>query len=106
VYCSCPNDVTAAQVAKHLVSHGFHRARPLLGGLDAWKAEFGADQPLLAAPAIALPRTDGARPPCCSSNTSALAAAAPPFRLMNSTRAPSAGIFLPRRVASGNSYAG
>jgi rhodanese-related sulfurtransferase len=44
VYCSCPNDVTAAQVAKHLVSHGFHRARPLLGGLDAWKAEFGADQ--------------------------------------------------------------
>lgn len=38
VYCSCPNDVTAAQVAKQFLAHGFHRARPLLGGLDAWKA--------------------------------------------------------------------
>ncbi|HZV67151.1 MAG TPA: DedA family protein/thiosulfate sulfurtransferase GlpE [Telluria sp.] len=36
VYCSCPNDVTAAQVAKELLAHGFHRARPLKGGLDAW----------------------------------------------------------------------
>ena len=38
VYCSCPNDVTAAQVAKELVRRGFHRARPLKGGLDAWNA--------------------------------------------------------------------
>lgn len=38
VYCSCPGDVTAAQVARQLLSHGFHRARPLQGGLDAWKA--------------------------------------------------------------------
>jgi membrane protein DedA with SNARE-associated domain/rhodanese-related sulfurtransferase len=38
VYCSCPNDVTAAQVAKQFLENGFHRARPLLGGLDAWKA--------------------------------------------------------------------
>ena len=36
VYCSCPNDVTAAQVAKHFLSKGYHRARPLAGGLDAW----------------------------------------------------------------------
>ena len=36
VYCSCPNDVTAAQVAKAFVKNGFHRARPLRGGLDAW----------------------------------------------------------------------
>jgi membrane protein DedA with SNARE-associated domain/rhodanese-related sulfurtransferase len=36
VYCSCPNDITATQVAKQFLSHGFHRARPLLGGLDAW----------------------------------------------------------------------
>jgi membrane protein DedA with SNARE-associated domain/rhodanese-related sulfurtransferase len=36
VYCSCPNDVTAAQVAKQFLSNGFHRARPLHGGLDAW----------------------------------------------------------------------
>lgn len=38
VYCSCPNDVTAAQVAKQFLANGFHRARPLLGGLDAWNA--------------------------------------------------------------------
>ena len=38
VYCSCPNDVTAAQVAKQLLANGFHRARPLQGGLDAWNA--------------------------------------------------------------------
>jgi membrane protein DedA with SNARE-associated domain/rhodanese-related sulfurtransferase len=37
VYCSCPNDVTAAQVAKQFLANGFHRARPLQGGLDAWK---------------------------------------------------------------------
>lgn len=38
VYCSCPDDVTAAQVAKQFLGSGFHRARPLQGGLDAWKA--------------------------------------------------------------------
>lgn len=41
VYCSCPNDVTAAQVAKQFVFNGFHRARPLSGGLDAWNAHHG-----------------------------------------------------------------
>ena len=39
VYCSCPNDVTAAQVAKAFLQNGFHRARPLGGGLDAWNAD-------------------------------------------------------------------
>lgn len=42
VYCSCPNDVTAAHVAKGLIGHGYHRARPLHGGLEAWNAAFGA----------------------------------------------------------------
>ena len=41
VYCSCPNDVTAAQVAKQFLANGFHRARPLEGGLDAWNAYHG-----------------------------------------------------------------
>ncbi|MFC5458295.1 DedA family protein/thiosulfate sulfurtransferase GlpE [Massilia niabensis] len=41
VYCSCPNDVTAAQVAKAFLANGFHRARPLQGGLDAWRAHHG-----------------------------------------------------------------
>ncbi|MES2740181.1 MAG: VTT domain-containing protein [Pseudomonadota bacterium] len=42
VYCSCPNDVTAAQVAKKLQGQGFRQARALHGGLDAWNAAFGA----------------------------------------------------------------
>ena len=42
VYCNCPNDVTAAQVAKQFLADGFHRARPLQGGLDAWKAHHAA----------------------------------------------------------------
>jgi membrane protein DedA with SNARE-associated domain/rhodanese-related sulfurtransferase len=44
IYCSCPNDVTAAQVAKEFVSNGFHRARPLRGGLDAWNDHCAAAQ--------------------------------------------------------------
>jgi membrane protein DedA with SNARE-associated domain/rhodanese-related sulfurtransferase len=38
VFCSCPGDVTAAQVAQAFVKNGFHRARPLQGGLDGWLA--------------------------------------------------------------------
>ncbi len=38
VYCACPNEYTAAKVAKALLQHGFKRVRPLLGGIDAWKA--------------------------------------------------------------------
>ncbi|HBZ04867.1 MULTISPECIES: rhodanese-like domain-containing protein [Massilia] len=38
VYCSCPDDVTATQVAREFLANGFHRARPLKGGLDAWHA--------------------------------------------------------------------
>ena len=40
-YCSCPNDVTAAQLAKQFLANGFHRARPLKGGLDSWNAHHG-----------------------------------------------------------------
>ncbi|OON64138.1 sulfurtransferase [Massilia sp. KIM] len=42
VYCSCPNDVTAAEVAKQFLANGFHRARPLKGGLEAWNAHHNA----------------------------------------------------------------
>jgi membrane protein DedA with SNARE-associated domain/rhodanese-related sulfurtransferase len=38
VYCACPNEATAAKVAKALVQHGFKRVRPLHGGIDAWIA--------------------------------------------------------------------
>jgi len=36
VYCTCPNEASAARVAKSLMSRGFTRVRPLLGGFDAW----------------------------------------------------------------------
>jgi membrane protein DedA with SNARE-associated domain/rhodanese-related sulfurtransferase len=36
VYCACPNEASAAKVAKMLVQHGFKRVRPLAGGIDAW----------------------------------------------------------------------
>jgi membrane protein DedA with SNARE-associated domain/rhodanese-related sulfurtransferase len=38
LYCTCPNEASAARVAKQLMNHGFTRVRPLLGGLDAWIA--------------------------------------------------------------------
>lgn len=47
VYCSCPNDVTAAQVAKQLHANGFLHARALQGGLHAWtEYEGGTVNPL------------------------------------------------------------
>jgi membrane protein DedA with SNARE-associated domain/rhodanese-related sulfurtransferase len=50
VYCSCPNDVTAAQVAKQFLANGFQRARPLKGGLDAWNEYHGAQAAAEPAP--------------------------------------------------------
>jgi membrane protein DedA with SNARE-associated domain/rhodanese-related sulfurtransferase len=38
VYCACPNEYTAAKVAKILIQHGFKQVRPLLGGIEAWIA--------------------------------------------------------------------
>jgi membrane protein DedA with SNARE-associated domain/rhodanese-related sulfurtransferase len=38
LYCTCPNEASAAQAAKLLKNHGFTRVRPLFGGLDAWVA--------------------------------------------------------------------
>ncbi|RDI98365.1 sulfurtransferase [Dyella solisilvae] len=38
IYCSCPNEASAALVAKALMALGYKRVRPLLGGLDAWDA--------------------------------------------------------------------
>jgi membrane protein DedA with SNARE-associated domain/rhodanese-related sulfurtransferase len=36
VYCSCPNEASAAIAALHLKRAGFKRIRPLLGGIEAW----------------------------------------------------------------------
>jgi membrane protein DedA with SNARE-associated domain/rhodanese-related sulfurtransferase len=38
VYCACPNEASAAMVAKQLMRAGFRRVRPLAGGIDAWVA--------------------------------------------------------------------
>jgi membrane protein DedA with SNARE-associated domain/rhodanese-related sulfurtransferase len=35
-YCNCPNEASAASAAKMLHDLGYRRARPLLGGLEAW----------------------------------------------------------------------
>jgi rhodanese-related sulfurtransferase len=39
VYCSCPNEVSAAQVALKLKRFGIHRVRPLAGGIEAWQEQ-------------------------------------------------------------------
>ena len=38
LYCSCPNEASAAQAARVLLHHGFRTRAPALGGLDAWIA--------------------------------------------------------------------
>jgi membrane protein DedA with SNARE-associated domain/rhodanese-related sulfurtransferase len=38
LYCTCPNEASAAHAAKQLMNHGYTRVRPLYGGLDAWIA--------------------------------------------------------------------
>jgi rhodanese-related sulfurtransferase len=38
VYCSCPNEASAAKAVQLLHGHGYLRARPLRGGLEAWMA--------------------------------------------------------------------
>jgi membrane protein DedA with SNARE-associated domain/rhodanese-related sulfurtransferase len=49
LYCTCPNEASAAQVAKVLMNLGFKRVRPLHGGLDAWvEAGYPVDGAALA----------------------------------------------------------
>jgi membrane protein DedA with SNARE-associated domain/rhodanese-related sulfurtransferase len=38
LYCTCPNEASAARVARVLMDRGFTRVRPLEGGLDSWLA--------------------------------------------------------------------
>jgi membrane protein DedA with SNARE-associated domain/rhodanese-related sulfurtransferase len=46
VYCACPNEATAARVARQLMNMGFHPVRPLLGGIHAWQdAGFDIERP-------------------------------------------------------------
>lgn len=36
LYCSCPNEASAALAARTLIRNGFTKVRPLRGGLDEW----------------------------------------------------------------------
>ncbi|MEP6657362.1 MAG: DedA family protein/thiosulfate sulfurtransferase GlpE [Betaproteobacteria bacterium] len=64
LYCSCPNEASAAQVAKLLMNSGFEKVRPLHGGLDAWIAagyeveELGADDAIAI---VSAPRRNDAQ---------------------------------------------
>jgi membrane protein DedA with SNARE-associated domain/rhodanese-related sulfurtransferase len=49
VYCDCPNDASAAMVARKLKALGFKHVRPLAGGISAWRAR-GFPVALVAAP--------------------------------------------------------
>ena len=51
LYCTCPNEVSAAKVAKLLMDRGYTRVRPLEGGLDAWIAAGYEVERLLSATA-------------------------------------------------------
>jgi membrane protein DedA with SNARE-associated domain/rhodanese-related sulfurtransferase len=39
VYCDCPNDASAAVIARKLKALGFKHVRPLAGGISAWRAQ-------------------------------------------------------------------
>lgn len=56
LYCTCPNEASAAKAARLLMDHGFKRVRPLRGGLEAWIAAGYAVENIRAADA------PGARP--------------------------------------------
>jgi membrane protein DedA with SNARE-associated domain/rhodanese-related sulfurtransferase len=51
LFCSCPNEATAAQMALRLRSQGITRIRPLAEGLDGWrKRGFPMQQPAINQP--------------------------------------------------------
>lgn len=38
IYCDCPNEASAALLARQLKNRGFRHVRPLAGGFEAWNA--------------------------------------------------------------------
>lgn len=63
IYCTCPNEVSAALAALALRRQGYRQVRPLLGGLDAWVDAGYAVQLLAFDPAAAAPAGLAADPP-------------------------------------------
>lgn len=56
LYCTCPNEISAAKAAQLLMRRGYRHVRPLLGGLDAWDvAGYALDRPSIAADTVMHP---------------------------------------------------
>lgn len=59
VYCACPNEASAARIARQLIGMGCLRVRPLTGGIFAWK-DAGFDVVAMSEPvSIAASRLTG-----------------------------------------------
>jgi membrane protein DedA with SNARE-associated domain/rhodanese-related sulfurtransferase len=57
LYCTCPNEASAAQAARLLMSRGFRRVRPLRGGLEAWiAAGYAVEEVPATTPAAVTPQ--------------------------------------------------
>ena len=46
IYCSCPNEISAAWMAKQLNEAGFSDVLPLRGGMEAWRDSGKPVEPL------------------------------------------------------------
>lgn len=54
LYCTCPNEASAAKAARVLMNGGFQRVRPLKGGLEAWiEAGYAVEAIVLTEPPAA-----------------------------------------------------
>ncbi|MBF5004663.1 VTT domain-containing protein [Diaphorobacter caeni] len=60
IYCDCPHEISAARIAKQLQRAGFSNVRPLVGGLEAWRAAgFDVEADEKSAPAAASLESQG-----------------------------------------------
>jgi rhodanese-related sulfurtransferase len=62
IYCTCPNEVSAAKAAKGLLMQGYRKVRPLQGGLDAWADAGYPIERVTPSPEIALEESAAAVP--------------------------------------------
>jgi membrane protein DedA with SNARE-associated domain/rhodanese-related sulfurtransferase len=76
IYCSCPNDVSAAWMAKRLRELGFTDVKPLSGGLDAWRLAGWELMPMVENAASGAQIGIAARAPASDAPVSASAAVA------------------------------
>jgi rhodanese-related sulfurtransferase len=58
IYCSCPNEVSAAWMARRLRLAGVKLALPLTGGIDAWRVAGFDVEPMIAMNDAAISREE------------------------------------------------